>query len=156
MCIHVANGFDRLGSDRSPHFKRCAPTKLRASPIYLRGLYKRGFTATHPHASRAALLPVLHARLSTRPRASAFNQPLKQWSSGKNITTQLPDTGRDVATTARDMLPPHNSAQRPCVSSQISMESFMSAVRSPPSTVLYLPGALVSQRDDHFQSPSGF
>ena len=43
------------------------------------------------------------------------------------------------ATPARDMLPPYTGAEALCVSNQISMESFMSAARSAPSTVLYLP-----------------
>ena len=57
----------------------------------------------------------------------------------EHFTTQLPDTGRDVATPQLATCCRPTPAQRPCVSNQISMESFMSAARSAPSTVLYLP-----------------
>ena len=40
-----------------------------------------------PHASRAAPLPTLHARLSTRQNAKAFNQPLS-FDTSKVTTMQ--------------------------------------------------------------------
>ena len=49
------------------------PTALsRALPVHT----DCAAASQRPHASRAAPLPTLHARLSTRQRAYKFNQPL--------------------------------------------------------------------------------